>query len=254
MKRRPLLAANWKMFKTVPEMESYVAAFLELVKDVLDRDILIAPSFVCLPRMSQLLEKSVVQVGAQNMFYEEKGAYTGEISPLMLLDIGVKTVIIGHSERRHIFNEDDDLINKKVMAALGHEIVPILCIGETLEERESGKTLTILQTQLKNGLKNVEADAIKKVIVAYEPVWAIGTGKTASLEQIQEAHSLVRREVAVLAGEDIAQNMRILYGGSVKPANVRDIMGLEDVDGALVGGASLEPESFAKIVKFEQDI
>ncbi len=254
MKRRPLLAANWKMFKTVSEMESYVKDFLELVRDVSDRDILIAPSFVSLARMVQLLEKSIVQVGAQNMFYEDKGAYTGEISPLMLLDVGVKTVIIGHSERRHIFNEDDKMINRKVIAALHHGIAPVLCIGETLEERESGKTSKVLQTQLKNGLQDVDTEVIKKVIVAYEPVWAIGTGRTATLEQIQEAHSLVRKEVGTLAGEDIAQNMRILYGGSVKPANVRDIMRLEDVDGALVGGASLDPESFAKIVKFEQDI
>ncbi len=253
MKRRPLLAANWKMFKTVSEMESYVAAFLDLVRDVSDRDILIAPSFVGLARMVQLLKESDVQVGAQNMYYKEKGAYTGEISPAMLLDIGVRTVILGHSERRHIFNEDDSLINKKVIAALYHRITPILCIGETLDDRESGKTSQVLQAQLKNALQGVEAGSIKDVIVAYEPVWAIGTGKTATLDQIQEAHSLVRNEIAKLAGEDIAQNLRILYGGSVKSANVKDIMMLEDVDGALVGGASLEPESFAQIVRFEQN-
>ncbi len=251
MSRRPLLAANWKMFKTVSESKDYIDIFCELIKDVTDRDILIAPSFVCLPEMVSMLQGTNVQVGAQNMYFEEKGAFTGEVSGPMLLDIGVKTVILGHSERRHIFKEDDELINKKIVAALGYGITPIFCIGETLQERENGQTGDVLKRQLHVGLQGVAA--VENVIVAYEPVWAIGTGKTATLEQIEDAHVLVRKEIAQLAGEDIAQSVRILYGGSVKPANVKDIMTLEDVDGALVGGASLEPESFSKIVRFEQN-
>ena len=252
-KRRPLLAANWKMYKTLSEMEKYLSSFLDLVAGIDDRDILLAPNYTCLNRMVELLNGSNVKAAAQNMFYKDEGAFTGEVSPKMLLDIGVDTVIIGHSERRHIFHEDDELINKKVSSAISHGMNPVFCIGETLEEREAGETSGVLENQIRFGLKGLKDSDIPKIVIAYEPVWAIGTGKTASLEQIQEAHRLVRDRVAELAGEDIAENLRILYGGSVKPENVKDIMSLDDVDGALVGGASLEPESFAKIVKFEDN-
>ncbi len=250
-KRRPLLAANWKMYKTLSEMEEYLSSFLGLVAGIDDRDIMLAPNYTCLNRMAELLNGSNVKAAAQNMFYHEEGAFTGEISPKMLLDIGINTVIVGHSERRHIFHEDDELINKKIRSAISHEMKPIFCIGETLEEREAGETSSVLELQIRSGLKGLKNMDISKIVIAYEPVWAIGTGKTASLEQIQEAHRLVRDRVGELAGENIAEKLRILYGGSVKPANVKDIMSLDDVDGALVGGASLEPESFAKIVRFE---
>ncbi|NPA94030.1 MAG: triose-phosphate isomerase [Thermodesulfobacteria bacterium] len=252
-KRRPLMAANWKMHKTVSEMEDYLQRFLPLVSDVTDRDIVLAPSFVCLMKMAEILAGSNVDACAQNMFHEEQGAYTGEVSPLMLRDVGVKRVILGHSERRHIFQEDGQTINKKVLSAVRHGLSPIYCIGETLDERESGKTSEVLKSQVEEGLKGLSKDDFSMVAVAYEPVWAIGTGKTASTDQIQEAHALVRQEISQLAGEDIAQNLRILYGGSVKPDNVGQIMALDDVDGALVGGASLVPESFTKIVRFEID-
>ncbi len=252
-KRRPIIAANWKMHKTVGETQAYISAFVPLVSDITDRDIILAPSFVSLGAMVEALKGTNIYPCAQNMFYEEKGAFTGEISPLMLLDIGIKRVILGHSERRHIFKEDSSMINKKITAALRHGLLPIFCIGETLEEREAGHTAEVLQAQIREGLAGVEQNDYSSITIAYEPVWAIGTGKTASTDQIQEAHSIVRKEIAQLAGEDIAQNLRILYGGSVKPDNVKEIMALDDVDGALVGGASLDPESFAKIVKFESN-
>ncbi len=252
-KRRPLLAANWKMYKTMSEMEKYLSSFLGLVAGIDDRDIMLAPNYTCLNRMVELLNGSNVKAAAQNMFYQDEGAFTGEVSPGMLLDIGIDIVIIGHSERRHIFHEDDELINKKISSAISHGMNPVFCIGETLDEREAGETSHVLENQIRLGLKGLKNIDIHKIVIAYEPVWAIGTGKTASLEQIQEAHRLVRDRVRELAGEDIAENLRILYGGSVKPANVKDIMSLDDVDGALVGGASLEPESFARIVRFEDN-
>ncbi len=253
MMRRPLLAANWKMYKTLSEMESYVSAFLGLVSGITDRDIMLAPNYTCLGDMVSLLDGTHVVVAAQNVFYEEEGAFTGEISPLMLVDIGVGSVIIGHSERRHIFHEDDELINRKMKSAISHGLCPILCIGETLEERESGETTKVLARQLSRGLKGLRERDMKEIVVAYEPVWAIGTGRTATMDQIQEAHRVIRERIQDMAREDIAENLRILYGGSVKPVNVKEIMSLEDVDGALVGGASLEPESFAQIVRFEEN-
>lgn len=252
-KRRPLLAANWKMHKTVFEMEEFLSSFLKMVSGIDDRDIFIAPSFVCLHDMVKLLKGTQVEPAAQNMFYKEEGAFTGEVSPKMLTSIGVSLVILGHSERRHIFHEDDELIGKKMESAISHGMRPVFCVGETLEEREKGLTSTVLKNQLSRGLQGIKESDTGRVIVAYEPVWAIGTGKTATLEQIQEAHALLRSEIGKLAGEDIAQKVRILYGGSVKPGNIKDIMGLDDVDGALVGGASLEPESFAQIVRFEEN-
>jgi len=252
-KRTPILAANWKMHKTVGEMEEFFSSFLPMVDQVRDREILIAPSFVCLPNACRITSGSTVRISAQNMYFEEQGAFTGEISPVMLKDLGVGTVILGHSERRHIFGEDDSLISKKVKSALDHGIHAILCIGETLDERKADLTSEVLKRQLTVGLELVSSQDFSGITIAYEPVWAIGTGQTATIEQIQEAHALVRGSLAQRAGEAVAEQIRILYGGSVKPGNVKEIMELEDVDGALVGGASLEPDSFARIVKFEEN-
>ncbi len=252
-KRIPIIAANWKMYKTISEMEEFLSQFLPLISDIEDRKVVIAPNFLCLERMVSISKGKNLITCAQNMYFEEEGAFTGEISPRMLKAIGVSWVILGHSERRHIFGEDDELIGKKVSSAVSHGMFPILCIGETLEERERGETGKVLKKQLKTGLSRLGAEGLKNVTIAYEPVWAIGTGKTASLSQIQEAHSLVREEIKKLGGEDIAEKIRILYGGSVKPDNVKGIMELEDVDGALVGGASLGVDSFIKIVKFDEN-
>ncbi len=247
--RTPIMAANWKMHKTVPETMAFLDTFMPLVRDLpQDREIIIAPPFTSLETVSRaLLGRKNISVGAQNMHFEEQGAFTGEISPLMLSDLRVKWVILGHSERRHVFGEEDELIAKKITSALAHDIKPIFCIGETLEEREAGKTLDVLQSQLAAGLGNVSDERMADVVIAYEPVWAIGTGKTATPAQAQEAHEAVRAWVSQHFNSGIAEQIRILYGGSVKPGNVEELMALEDVDGALVGGAALDPESFAEI-------
>ena len=250
MKRRPLIAGNWKMHKTVPETLAYIEAFKPLVAGVDDRDIMLAPPFTALDAAQRALEGTNIALGAQNCHWEEEGAFTGEVSPRMLADLGVTYVIIGHSERRHIFGETDEMIRRKVEAALRHELVPILCIGERLEEREAGKTLSVLERQLKEGLKGLSASDLRDLVVAYEPVWAIGTGKTATPEQAEEAHAFCRKLLAGMFGEEFAERARILYGGSVKPENVVGLMARPDIDGALVGGASLKPDVFARIVCF----
>ena len=250
MKRKPLIAGNWKMYKTVNETLAYIAGFKPLVADVDDRDIMLAPPFTSLDAAEKALEGSNISLGAQNCHWKDEGAFTGEISPRMLADIGVTYVILGHSERRHIFGETDEMIRAKIEAALKYELIPILCIGEKLEEREAGKTLAVLERQIKEGLKDFSASELRTLVLAYEPVWAIGTGKTASPEQAQEAHAFCRQVLAGLFGEDFAGKVRILYGGSVKPENIVGLMARPDIDGALVGGASLTPESFARIVRF----
>ncbi|WP_022852751.1 triose-phosphate isomerase [Thermodesulfatator atlanticus] len=250
MKRRPLIAGNWKMYKTVPETLAYIETFKPLVAGVEDRDIMLAPPFTSLDAAERALEGSNIALGAQNCHYADEGAFTGEISPRMLADIGVTYVILGHSERRHLFGESNELIRKKVESVLRYELIPILCIGETLEEREAGKTLSVLESQLKEGLAGFSAEDLKNLVIAYEPVWAIGTGKTATPEQAQEAHAFCRKILAEMFGEDFSERTRILYGGSVKPENVVGLMARPDIDGALVGGASLKPDSFAKIVNF----
>ncbi|NPA48734.1 MAG: triose-phosphate isomerase [Thermodesulfobacteria bacterium] len=250
MKRRPLIAGNWKMHKTIAETLAYIEAFKPLVAGVEDRDIMLAPPFTALDAAQRALEGSRISLGAQNCHWEEEGAFTGEISARMLADIGVTYVILGHSERRHIFGETDEMIRQKVAAVLRHELVPILCIGETLEEREAGKTFSVLERQLKEGLKGLSAGDLKDLVIAYEPVWAIGTGKTASPEQAEEAHAFCRRLLAEMFGADFAEKIRILYGGSVKPENIVGLMARPDIDGALVGGASLKPDVFARIVCF----
>ena len=247
--RKPLIAGNWKMNKTVKESVGLVSDLKKLVKGVKDRDILVCPTFTALSSVAEQIKGSNIMLGAQNMHFEEEGAFTGEISAKMLKEIGCKYVILGHSERRHIFNEDDELINKKVKTGLASGLKVILCVGETLEEREKGDTEKVVERHVKKGLNGVSSGDMKNVIIAYEPVWAIGTGKTATPEQAEEVHKLIRGLLGKLYGK-IADNTLILYGGSVKPDNIKGLMDKEDIDGGLVGGASLDAKSFSEIVKY----
>jgi triosephosphate isomerase len=246
--RQPLIAANWKMHMTLPEAGAFLESFLPEVRDITGVEIVIAPPFTALAFLSEKLKGSNVLLSSQNVFFEEKGAYTGEVSPLMLTDLGCTYTIVGHSERRQYFGETDESVNRRIKAALSAGLKVIFCIGETLELREAGKTSEVLETQLAGGLDGVEIDDI---VVAYEPVWAIGTGRTATPEQAQEAHEFIRSRLRSAYGEK-AQETRVLYGGSVKPENVDELMACADVDGALVGGASLKPESFTRLVKFKR--
>ncbi len=247
--RKPLIAANWKMHKTTAETRDFITAFVPLVKDVEDVEIVIAPPFTSLAVAAKFLKGTNIKLSAQNLFWEEKGAYTGEVSALMLKDVECEYVIVGHSERRQYFGETDETVNKRIKAAHAAGLKVIMCIGETLEEREAGKTFDVLKTQLDGGLKDITAHDM--LVIAYEPVWAIGTGKTATPEMAEEAHRFIRGQLAGKFGQDAAETIRILYGGSVKPENVASLMAQENVDGGLVGGASLQPDSFAKIVKFK---
>ncbi|HEY5812837.1 MAG TPA: triose-phosphate isomerase [Terrimicrobiaceae bacterium] len=251
--RKKIIAANWKMNMTVAETQNFLEAFRLEVEEVTAVEIVIAPPFTALPKLSELLGGSQkIRLGAQNFHHERSGAYTGEISATMLRELFVKYVIIGHSERRQIFGETDDLINKKVLAAHSNELKPILCVGETLEEREAGTEKQVLEKQLRGGLAGVTAEQLLETVIAYEPVWAIGTGKTASSEQAQDAHAHVRSVLEELSDTGTAGKVRIQYGGSVKPANAKELLNQADIDGALVGGASLEVRSFAEIVKAGQ--
>jgi triosephosphate isomerase len=248
--RKKIIAANWKMNMTVAETESFLTDFRLDVEDVTGVEIVIAPPYTALAKLSELLGGSQkIRLGAQNFYYEKSGAYTGEISATMLRELFVRYVIIGHSERRAIFGETDDLINKKVKTALASELKPILCVGETLTEREAGKEKEVLETQLRGGLAGVSAEELLDIVIAYEPVWAIGTGKTATSAQAQDAHAHTRAVLAELTNQETADKVRIQYGGSVKPSNALELMSQPDIDGALVGGASLEPRGFAEIVK-----
>lgn len=250
--RKILIAANWKMNKTKQEAEDYIIKFLPLVRNVHDRDIVLCVPFTLLYIVNKLISDSNIKLGAQNMYIEEKGAYTGEISPVMLKDAGCKYVILGHSERRKYFNETDQFINKKVHVAVKHGLTPIVCIGETLQEREQGKTFEVLKYQVENSLANLSTMDAEKIVIAYEPVWAIGTGKNATPQQAQEAQQFIREKYAQMYGSVVAEKVRILYGGSITPENFKSIMEQKDVDGGLVGGASLDPESFYKIVTFDK--
>ena len=249
--RKKLIAGNWKMHKTVPEAQTLARQLADRLSDVNFADVAICPPFVDLYPVSLILreKESKIILGAQNMYPEPKGAFTGEISAEMLLSAGAKMVILGHSERRHIFGETDGFINAKVRRALEVGLVPILCIGETLEQRKAGKTNDVLREQITKSLAGVQIDDPHKIIIAYEPVWAIGTGVNATPAQAQEAHTFVRGLLAQLWGEQVAQEVRILYGGSVKPANAQSLLTQPDVDGALVGGASLDADSFEGIIR-----
>lgn len=248
--RKKIIAANWKMNMTVAETESFLEGFRLDIEEVNGVEIVIAPPFTALAKLSELLGGSQkVRLGAQNFYHEKSGAFTGEISATMLRELFVKYIIIGHSERRQIFGETDELINKKVLAAHASELKPILCVGETLAQREAGQEKDVLEKQLRGGLVGVTADQMLDTVIAYEPVWAIGTGKTATSAQAQEAHAHTRAVLAELTDQATADKVRIQYGGSVKPANARELLHQPDIDGALVGGASLEARSFAEIVK-----
>ena len=250
MSRKALIAANWKMYKTPAEAKAFVDAFLPLVADHTRDEIALFPSPVLLPTVIPGCKGSNVAVGAQNIHFAEEGAYTGETSNGQLMAVGGTHTLIGHSERRQYFAETDEIVNKKLHTALKHGIVPVVCIGEVLEEREAGKTASVLKTQVTGAFAGITPEAAAPIVIAYEPVWAIGTGKTATPEIAADAHRVIRAEVAKLLGADVAAAMRILYGGSVKPDNATSLIGQEEIDGALVGGASLKPDSFEKIVKY----
>jgi len=251
MNRKPFIAGNWKMHKTIAEAVSLVNAILPHLPDPKEVEMAVAPPFTALAAVAEVIKHTPLKLSAQNLFWEKEGAYTGEVSPLMLKDVGCEYVIIGHSERRQYFAETDEMINKKVKAALGFALRPILCVGERLEEREKGETFEVVKRQLLGGLAGLTQEAVLKITIAYEPVWAIGTGKTASPAQAQEIHAFLRRLLAENWGKEIAQKVRILYGGSIKPENIKALMQEKDVDGGLVGGASLKAESFIKICNFK---
>jgi len=250
-KRKPILAGNWKMNMTATQARELASKLIPLVSAVKDRDIVLAPPFTALSAVADAIKGTNVSLAAQNLHWEDKGAFTGEISAEMLLDLGCRYVIIGHSERRQYFGETDESVNKKVKQAFKKGLLPILCVGETLAEREAGMLKDIIGRQVTVGLKDISVDDMKKVVIAYEPVWAIGTGKTATPEQANEVHALIRQKVKALYSTEIAEGLRIQYGGSVTPENVSTLMAMPDIDGALVGGASLKPESFAALVNFK---
>jgi len=249
--RKPMIAGNWKLHKTLEESSTLVSELILGVADNSNVEIVVAPVYTSLGKVAETLAGSNIKLAAQNCYPEPQGAFTGEVSPLLLKDVGCQYVIIGHSERRQLFGESNKLINNKAHALAGAGLGTIFCIGETLEERETEQTFDVLRRQVRLGLKNLSSDQMKNLVVAYEPVWAIGTGKTASDEQAQEAHAFIRALLIELYDEETAKATRILYGGSVKPGNVDNLMSQPDVDGALVGGASLKAEDFARIVNFQ---
>ena len=251
MPRRALIAGNWKMHKTVTDATLLAEQVAAAGRDATDRDILLAPPFTALGAVAGAVGGSGIVVAGQNVSWEEQGAFTGEISPLMLKDLGATAAIVGHSERRQIFGETDAMINKRLRGGLEQDLSILLCIGETLDERESGNTLAILEQQVRAGLAEVSSTQMASVVIAYEPVWAIGTGKTATTEQAQEAHGFIRTLLSDLYEKDIGNSVRILYGGSVKPANIDELMAQPDIDGVLVGGASLDAESFGRIINYK---
>ncbi|MFL5805707.1 MAG: triose-phosphate isomerase [Roseiflexaceae bacterium] len=248
--RTPLIAGNWKMYKTIGEAVALVEALLRGLGDTADREVLVCPPFTVLHAVAPVLLGTPIGLGAQDVFYEPQGAYTGAISPVMLRDVGCAYVIIGHSERRQIFGEDDALVNRKLRAALSHGLRPILCVGETKPQRDAGQAESVVIEQLRFGLGHVDVAALKPLVIAYEPVWAIGTGETATPGDAQTMHATIRSTLADLYGAEAAALVRIQYGGSVKPDNVDELMAQPDIDGALVGGASLTAESFLRIVGF----
>jgi triosephosphate isomerase len=248
--RTPLIAGNWKMYKTASEAVDTAKQLVQLVADTSDVDIMIAPAFTALDRVSDVIQGSRVALGAQNLHWESEGAYTGEVSANMLKSAGCSYVIIGHSERRQFFGETDETVSKRIRAAIGAKLIPVVCVGETLEEREAAQTFSVLDKQVQMGLKGMFAKDLQTLIIAYEPVWAIGTGKTATKEQAQEAHQYIRSLIAEIFGKGFSPSLRILYGGSVKPGNIAELMQMPDIDGALVGGASLKADSFSQIVHF----
>ncbi len=252
MSRKAVIAANWKMHMTVPEAQGLVRGILPSCKGKKDVEVIVAPPFTALHATAGEIKGKGIGLAAQNMHFEPKGAFTGEVSAAMLKDAGCTHVILGHSERRQYFCETDAGVNRKVKTALSEGLAPIMCIGESLEEREAGATFKVIETQLNGGLGGLSPEETKQVIVAYEPVWAIGTGRTASPAQAQEVHAFIREKLSAAFGEKAASGIRILYGGSVTPDNIKSLMAMEDIDGALVGGASLKAESFSAIVNYSE--
>lgn len=250
MPRIPLIAGNWKMHTTVGEATVLAKAIVAASSDLVGRQVMLAPPFTALAAVADAIKGSKVILGAQNICWAAKGAFTGEISPPMLKDLGGSMAIIGHSERRHIFGETDGLINRRVEGAISHGVIPILCIGERLEERETGRTMRVLEGQLKGGLEGISLTNSDQLVIAYEPVWAIGTGNTASPVQAQEAHSFIRQVLTRMFEKSVASQIRILYGGSVIPDSIGVLMDQDDIDGALVGGAALQPDLFSRIMHF----
>lgn len=246
--RSPFVAANWKMYKTVPETAAYLKTFVGLVAGITDVEIVVAPPFTALYAAAEMAKHSNVGIAAQDLHWEREGAFTSGISAGMIRDTGAAYVIIGHSERRRVFGDTDEAVNRKVLAALAADLTPIACIGETLDERDAGLTLEVLDRQIREGLKGLTADQVAAGVLAYEPVWAIGTGRNATPAQAGEAHAHIRARLREWWSAAAADQCHILYGGSVKPDNIRELIALPDVDGALVGGASLDPESFFSIV------
>jgi len=246
--RKPLIAGNWKMYKTIDEAVNLVNTIKAGVHQISGVDVVVCPPFTALQSVVEALDRSTIELGAQNMYSATEGAFTGDISPLMIKDIGCRYVILGHSERRSIFKETDAIINEKVKIALQYNLVPILCIGETLQERERGKAKDVVRRQLDESLKDVLKSDMSNVVIAYEPVWAIGTGKTATPAQAEEVHRYIRQQLKQTYDASVADSIRILYGGSVKPENVIDLMKQENIDGGLIGGAALKAESFIQLV------
>lgn len=252
MSRRPLIAGNWKMYLSMDEAVELASSIAESCRGIDDRDVMLAPACCFIQAVSDVVQGSPVIVAGQNVCWENEGAFTGEVSPVMLKAAGATMVILGHSERRHIFYENDEMVNRRLLCALRSDLAPILCVGETLNDREEGGTFTVLEQQLRNGLAAVCLEDAEKVVIAYEPVWAIGTGKTATREQAQDAHYFIRGVLANLYEKKLADKVRILYGGSVKPENIDSLMAEPDIDGALVGGAALKSESFERIIHFSK--
>ena len=250
-KRTPMMAGNWKMHMNSKEAADLAAAIRKGLSPDLKHDVLLAPTFTNLHAVKAVLAGSKIILSSQDVAWEEKGAFTGAVSPSQLLDAGCTAAIIGHSERRHVFLETDEMINKKMKAAIKANLIPVLCIGETLEERESQKTYRVLETQLNGAFAGITAAEAVKVVIAYEPVWAIGTGKTATPDQAQDAHVFVRKQMARIYGQGYADAVRVLYGGSVKADNVDELMSQPDIDGALVGGESLKADKFLRVIHFQ---
>ena len=252
MARLPFIAGNWKMNKTVGEAIDLVRELKTAISGVKEVEVAMAPPFTALDAVHRELEGSSIRLAAQNLYWEEKGAFTGEISPLMLKEVGCQYVIIGHSERRQFFGESDETVSRRIKAALAQGLKVIFCLGETLAEREERKTFTVIERQVSGGLKRLGDKELKNLVIAYEPVWAIGTGKTATPEQAEEVHRFIREKVEKLYSREVSEEIRIQYGGSVTPDNIKRLMNQPNIDGALVGGASLKAESFSKIVRFKE--
>ena len=250
--RKPIMAGNWKMNKTISEAVSFASELKDTVSGVKNVDIVICPPFTALAKIADALSETNIKVGAQNVYWEEKGAFTGEVSIAMLLEAGCTYVILGHSERRAMFGDTNETVNKKLKAALKNGLLPIVCVGETLEQREKGVTQDVVKGHVHGSLAGLSEEEMNKTVIAYEPVWAIGTGKTAAPRQAQEVHLYIRNLLSGMFGKEVSDRACILYGGSVNPENIKDLMAEQDIDGGLVGGASLKPDSFEKLVKFNE--